>query len=103
MPRHASNLARLARSSPRSDPTWRTWVTTAPWCLAHLGDVLAAAADSGKGTLTELRDRQLAQMSDIEGRLEALAHDSAHGRRDAVTPEVRASVKEAADILAGDD
>ena len=87
----------------RTDETWREWVTTAPWCLAHLGDVLAAAADSGRGTLTELRDRQLAQMAEIEGRLEALAHDSAHGRRDAVTPEIRASVKEAADILAGDD
>ncbi len=87
----------------RGDATWREWVTTAPWCLAHLGDVLAAAADSGKGTLVELRDRQLAGMADVEGRLEALAHDSAHGRRNAVTPEVRASVKEAADILAGDE
>jgi hypothetical protein len=41
-------------------------------------------------------------MADVEARLEALAHDSTHDRRDAVTPEVRASVKEAADILAGD-
>ena len=95
----AKRLVDLARS----DDTWRDWVTKAPWCLAHLGDVLAAAADSGRGTLSELRDRQLAQMSEIEGRLEALAHDSAHGRRDAVTPEIRSSVKEAADILAGDD
>lgn len=87
----------------RSDETWREWVTSVPWCLAHLGEMLAAAADSGRGTLTELRDRQLAQMADIEGRLEALAHDSAHGRRDALTPEVRASLKEAADILAGDE
>ena len=86
----------------RSDDVWREWVTSAPWCLAHLGDVLTAATDSGRGTLAELRDRQLAKMAEIEGRLEALAHDSAHGRRAAVTPEVRASVKEAADILAGD-
>jgi hypothetical protein len=41
-------------------------------------------------------------MRDIEARLEALAHDSSHGRRGQVTPEVRASVREAADILAGD-
>jgi hypothetical protein len=87
----------------RSDDVWCEWVTSAPWCLAHLGDVLASAADSGRGTLAKLRDRQLVQMTEIEGRLEALAHDSAHGRRDAVTPKVRASVKEAADILAGDD
>ena len=87
----------------RSDETWRAWVTTAPWCLTHLGDVLAAATESGKGTLSGLRERQLSQMAEIEGRLEALAHDSAHGRRDAVTPEIRSSVKEAADILAGDD
>jgi len=87
----------------RSDPVWHEWVTTAPWCLAHLGVVLAAAAEAGRGTLSDLRDRQLAGMRDIEDRLEALAHDSAHGRRDAVTPEVRASVGEAADVLAGDD
>jgi hypothetical protein len=86
-----------------SDETWREWVTSAPWCLTHLGDVLAAAAEAGKRSLAELRDRQLALMTDIESRLDALAHDSSHGRRGAVTPEVRASVKEAADILAGDD
>jgi hypothetical protein len=85
------------------DETWREWVTTAPWCLAHLGDVLAAAAGAGKGTLSDLRDRQLGQMQEIEGRLDALAHDSSHGRRGQVTPQVRASVKEAADILAGDE
>ena len=87
----------------RADDTWHEWVMSAPWCLAHLGDVLAAAADTGRGTLDDLRDRQLAHMADIETRLDALAHDSAHGRREALTPEVRSSVKEAADILAGDD
>lgn len=86
-----------------SDPVWSDWVTSAPWCLTHLGDVLAATAEAGRGALAELRDRQLSQMSDIETRLDALAHDSSHGRRDRVTPEVRASVGEAADILAGDD
>lgn len=99
----AAAAARRLVALARSDDTWREWVTTAPWCLAHLGDVLAAAAQSGRGTLVDLRDRQLGQMGQVEDRLEALAHDSAHGRRDAVTPEVRASVKEAADILAGDD
>ena len=87
----------------RGDDTWHEWVMSAPWCLAHLGDVLAAAADTGRATLDDLRDRQLAHMADIETRLDALAHDSAHGRRDALTPEVRSSLKEAADILAGDD
>jgi hypothetical protein len=99
----AAAAARRLVELARSDETWREWVTTATWCLAHLGDVLAAAAESGRGTLTDLRDRQLGQMGQVEDRLDALAHDSAHGRRDAVTPEVRASVKEAADILAGDD
>ena len=87
----------------RADETWREWVTTAPWCLAHLGHLLAAAAEAGGGTLDDLRDHQLGHMADIETRLDALAHDSAHGRRDALTPQVRSSVKEAADILAGDD
>jgi len=85
------------------DATWHEAVTSAPWCLAHLGDVLAAAAEAGRGTLDALRDRQLEGMRDIEARLDALAHDSSHGRRSQVTPEVRASVKEAADMLAGDD
>jgi hypothetical protein len=99
-------LARVAAKRlvdlTRSDAVWAEWVTTAPWCLAHLGDVLAAAAEAERGTLSELRERQLAGMRDIEARLEALAHDSSHGRRGQVTPEVRASVREAADILAGD-
>ena len=98
----AAAAARRLVDLARSDDVWHEWVTSAPWCLAHLGDVLAAATDSGRGTLAELRDHQLSQMAEIEGRLEALAHDSAHGRRAAVTPEVRSSVKEAADILAGD-
>ena len=95
----AKRLVDLARA----DEVWHQWVTAAPWCLAHLGDVLAAAAEAGRGTLSDLRDRQLAQMRDLEDRLEALAHDSSHGRREQVTPEVRASVGEAADILAGSD
>ena len=85
-----------------TDGSWREWVSGAPWCLAHLGDILSAAAESGRGALDQLRERQLGQMQDIEARLDALAHDSSHGRRGQVTPEVRASVKEAADILAGD-
>jgi hypothetical protein len=95
----AKRLVDLARA----DATWGEWVTAAPWCMTHLGHVLSAATESGRDTLTELRDRQLAQMADIERRLDALAHDSAHGRRGAVTSDVRASVKEAADILAGDE
>lgn len=97
----AAAAARRLVDLARTDPTWREWVTTAPWCLAHLGDILAAAT-ADRDTLTELREMQLARLAEIEGRLEALAHDSAHGRREAVTPAVRASVKEAADILAGD-
>jgi hypothetical protein len=87
----------------QADPIWREWVTAAPWCLAHLGDVLAGAADAGRGTLSGLRDRQLAQMRESEARLDTLAHDSSHDRRHQLTPEVRASVREAADILAGTD
>ena len=86
-----------------SEPTWREAITTAPWCLSHLGVLLAAAADAGGGRLEDLRERQLVAMRDIEQRLEALAHDSSHGRRDRLTPEVRASVREAAALLAGDE
>ena len=97
----AAAAARRLVDLTEADATWREWVTTAPWCLAHHGDVLAAAADAGRGTLSELRERQLVQMREIEERLDSLAHDSSHGRRGQVTPEVRASVREAADILAG--
>jgi hypothetical protein len=99
----AASAAKRLVDLTLSDVTWREWVTGAPWCLAHLGGILAAAADAGRGTLGEMRDRQLEQMRDIEARLDALAHDSSHGRRSQVTPQVRASVKEAADMLAGDD
>ena len=40
-------------------------------------------------------------MRDIEERLDTLAHDARHGRRHQLTAEVRSSVAEAADILAG--
>lgn len=98
----ASAAQRLVKHAV-SDAVWGEWVTAAPWCLTHLGDILAAAAAAGGGALAELRDRQLAQMADIETRLDTLAHDSSHGRRGQLTPEVRASVGEAADILAGED
>ena len=98
----AAAAARRLVDLTRTDEVWRDWVTAAPWCLAHLGDVLAAAVEAGRGTLSELRERQLHQMADIEERLDALAHDSSHGRRGQLTPEVRASVREAADLLAGD-
>jgi hypothetical protein len=97
-----SGAQRLVRHAGVDD-AWREYVLSAAWCMAHLGDVLAAAAGECRGALADLRDRKLALMVDIDGRLERLAHDSSHGRRDQLTPEVRASVAEAADILAGDD
>lgn len=99
----AASAAQRLVSHAISDAVWGDWVTTAPWCLTHLGDILAAAAAAGGGALAQLRERQLAQMADIESRLDTLAHDSSHGRRGQLTPDVRASVSEAADILAGDD
>jgi hypothetical protein len=98
----ASASQRLVRNAG-SDEVWRSWVLSASWCLTHLGHILAAAASEGRGALAELRDQQLALMADIEARLDSLAHDSSHGRRERLTPEVRASVAEAADLLAGDD
>ena len=62
-------------------PAWETATASAAWCLTHLGELLAAAAAVGRGSLVGLRDRQLELMRDIEARLEALAHDSSHGRR----------------------
>lgn len=94
----ASRLLDLAAD----DSVWRDWLISARWCLTHLGDVLAAATTGGSSVLAELRERQLEVMNDLEARLEALAHDSSHGRRDRLTPDVRASVAEAAAVLAGD-
>ena len=99
----AAPAAQRLVENAEGDNAWRDRVASAPWCLAHLGDILAAAAGVGRGRLAELRDRQLALMRDLEERLDALAHDSSHGRRDRLTPEVRASVREAADLLAGDE
>lgn len=86
-----------------ADATWRDWTTGAPWCLTHLGVLLAAAAEAGGGTLDALRERQLSAMRDLEARLDALAHDSSHGRRDRLTAAVRSAVGETADLLAGDE
>jgi len=86
-----------------ADPVWHEAIATARWCLTHLGDLLAAAAAAGSPALDDVRERQLAQIRDVEQRLEALAHDSSHDRRPRVTPDMRASVGEAADILAGDE
>jgi hypothetical protein len=103
---HERTLAR--ESSKRlvdlavGDAAWKAAVGSAAWCLTHLGELLATAAQVGRGALGELRDHQLAAMRSIEARLEALAHDSSHGRRDRLTPEVRASVSDAAALLAGE-
>jgi hypothetical protein len=99
----AAAAARRLVDGAAADTTWHDSVTAASWCLTHLGDILVAAVDAGSRTLDDLRDRRLQAMRDIETRLDALAHDSSHGRRNQVTPEVRASVREAADFLAGDD
>lgn len=98
----AGAAAQRLVSHAASDETWRTWVTGAPWCLGHLGDILAAAASAGAGALTGLRERQLGIMRELEDRLDALAHDSSHGRRERLTPEVRASLAQTAALLAGD-
>lgn len=98
----ASSAAERLVGHATGDAAWRDWVTTAQWCLVHLGDLLAVGAGSGGDVVTDLRARQLQSMADIEARLDALAHDSSHGRRAQLTPEVRASVGEAADLLAGD-
>ena len=87
----------------RVDRAWRQKVESSAWCLMHLGHLLSAAVGSGGGALDRLRDRQLELMADLDGGLEALAHDSSHGRRDRLTPEVHASLHAAADMLAGTD
>jgi hypothetical protein len=87
----------------KTDGAWREQLESCAWCLTHLGHLLASAAASGGDSLDALRDRQLELMADLDGRLEALAHDSSHGRRDRLTPEVRASLHAAADVLAGTD
>ena len=85
------------------DETWRAWVIGAPWCLGHLGEIMTAAASAdGGASLSALRERQLGAMRELEDRLDALAHDSSHGRRDRLTPHVRASLAEVAALLAGD-
>jgi hypothetical protein len=95
-----SAAARLVEHAG-SDDAWREQVESSAWCLTHLGHLLAAAAEAGGSTLDGLRKRQLDLMNDLDERLEALAHDSSHGRRDRLTAEVRSSLQEAADVLAG--
>jgi hypothetical protein len=84
-----------------SDDAWRERVASAPWCLEHVCALVVGAlrhsGDLGRQVLSGQRER----LEGLESRLEGLAHDSSHGRRDRLTDEVRASARDAAAFLAG--
>lgn len=98
----ASAAQRLVEHAAQ-DQAWRGWVADAAWCLAHAGDVLAAAASGRGDPLQALRARQSELMADLEQRLDALIHDSSHGRREQLTPEVREALSQVVELLAGNE
>jgi len=83
------------------DALWRDWLLAPPWCLDHIGQ-LATAASSANGELAlAFLDARLERLSELEGRLEGLVHNSAHDRLALLTDAEHRSAGEAEAIIAG--
>lgn len=91
-------LGRLADRA--AEPAWATLLAGIPFCLDHLGALIAAAGDDV--AFRPILDAQLARLHDLHRRLEGYAHNSAHDRRHLVSDGERAAAQEAARLLGGD-
>ncbi len=81
------------------DPAWAEAASTAPFCLDHvlaLMDVRPVPA-----WWPAIEARHVERLHALQDRLGRFAHASAHDRRHLQTDDQRASVDEAADLLAG--
>ena len=81
------------------DAGWAEAAASAPFCLGHLLALMDVRPVPASWPPVEAR--QVARLREIRDRLDAFAHASAHDRRHLQTDGNRASVDEAADLLAG--
>lgn len=93
----ARSVETVVRQSEQ--PDWAEASSSAPFCLEHLlalMDVRPAPA-----AWTPVEAAQVERLRTLRDRLDAFAHASAQDRRHLQTDDQRASVGEAADLLAG--
>jgi hypothetical protein len=81
------------------DGSWAEAVASAPFCLDHLLALMDRRPVPAWWPPIEAR--QVERLRELRDRLERFAHASAHDRRHLQTDDQRASVDEAADLLAG--
>ncbi len=82
------------------DSRWADAAGAAPFCLEHV--VALMGRRSMPGWWLPVEERLLARLRAIRDGLHGFAHTSAHDRRHLQTDSQRASVAEAADVLAGE-
>jgi hypothetical protein len=81
------------------DAAWSDAASAAPFCLDHLLALMAVRPVPRAWPAVETR--QLDRLRALRDRLDAFAHASSQDRRHLQTDDQRASVGEAADLLAG--
>jgi len=81
------------------DPAWAEAAAGAPFCLDHLLALMDVRPVPASWPAIEAR--HVERLQELRDRLERFAHASAHDRRHLQTDDQRASVDEAADLLAG--
>ena len=81
------------------DPAWAEAVASAPICLDHLLALMDRR--DVPAWWPPIEERHVERLRRLRDRLEGYAHDSSHDRRHLQTDDQRASVDEAADLLAG--
>ena len=82
------------------DPAWAEAVAAAPLCMDHLLALMDRRQVPPWWPAIEAR--QITRLQELRDRLDRFAHASAHDRRHLQTDDQRASVDEAADLLAGE-
>lgn len=82
------------------DARWAEAVAGAPFCLDHVTALVARRA--GPAWWSPVESLLLERLRTLRDRLDAFAQATAHDRRHLQTDDQRASVGEAAEVLAGD-
>ncbi len=91
-------LARLVERA--ADPEWAPVIAAIPFCVDDLVALLLLAGDAP--AMTEVAQRQLERLEDLERRLEGYAYHSAQDRRHLLTDAERSAADEAARVLGGE-
>jgi hypothetical protein len=82
------------------DPAWSNALVETPFCLDHLGRLIAAGGDSRPWL--EIEERQLARLRELTTRLASYVHHSSHDRRHLLTDAERGAADEATRTIAGE-